>query len=164
MHGNHLYPKKSLSFTSLKPGRAFKEVKCYYVLASYLRFRPSPESCTLDCQHGGRRGRQIKLVKTETGRACDLGWFCAACDVLRAPLIAKGIACGCSSLQTVDLSLKRGGECISGHYTAGKGGVKTNILSREADFLPFSVACAVAAALRWCVVYQRTETLLLMVA
>lgn len=110
------------------------------------------------------KGRQIKLVKTETGRACDLGWFCAACDVLRAPLIAKGISCGCSSLQTVDLSLKRGGECISGHYIAGKGDVKTNILSREADFLPFSVACAVAAALRWCVVYQRTATLLLLVA
>lgn len=155
MPGNHLYPKKSLSFTSPKPGRAFKEVKCYYVLASYLRFRPSPapDNCTLVCQHGGRRGRPIKLVKTETGRACGLGWFCAACDVLRAPLIAEGIACGCSSLQTVDLSLKRGGECISGHYTAGKGGMKTNILSRGADFLPFSVACAVPAPLRWYMVH-----------
>lgn len=28
MHRNHLYPKKSLSCSLLKPGGAFREVKC----------------------------------------------------------------------------------------------------------------------------------------
>ena len=74
------------SCTLLKPGRVFREVKCYYVLTSYLRFRPEPDNCSLVCQHGVGGGIRIELVKTGTGTACVLGWFCAACDVLHAPL------------------------------------------------------------------------------
>ena len=44
-------------------------------------------------------------------------------------------------------------EYISGNYAGRKGGVKTNILSREADFLPFSETYTVPAALRWYVFY-----------
>jgi len=68
-------------------------------------------------------------------------------------LLLKALPVGCWSLQAVDLSLKRGGEYISGNCAARKGGVKTSILSREADFLLFSVVYTVRAALRWCVFY-----------
>lgn len=86
MHRNHPSPKKSLSCSFLKPGRVFREVKCYYVLASVFCFRPEPDKCSLVCQHevGGRD--VIKLVKKETGTSCVLGWFCAACDVQHVPL------------------------------------------------------------------------------
>lgn len=64
-------------------------------------------------------------------------------------LLAEGTALGCWSLQAVDLNLKRGGECISRNYTGRKGGMKMNIVSREADFPLFSVANAVAAIMGW---------------
>lgn len=155
MHRNHLYPKKSLSCTLLKPGRVFREVKCYYVLTSYLCFRPSPEpdNCNLVCQHGAGGGIQIKLVKTDWHSLCSRLVLCCLGCTACASYLLKALPVGCWSPQTVDLSLKRGGEYISGNYMARKGGVKTNILSREADFFPFSVAYTVPAALRWYVFY-----------
>lgn len=63
--------------------------------------------------------------------------------------LAEGTALGYWSLQTVDLNLKRGRECISRNYTGRKSGVKMNIISREADFPLFSMANAVPAIMGW---------------
>lgn len=74
--------------------------------------------------------------------------------------LAEGTALGYWSLQTVDLNLKRGRECISRNYTGRKSGVKMNIISREADFPLFSVANAVPAIMGWQVLLRYRDCLI----
>lgn len=97
---------------------------------------------------GGMEGNKNKPCKNRDWHSL---WpkflLCRLRCAVRTSDLLKASPVGCSSLQTVDLSFKRGGEYILGSCADGKGGVKTHILSKEADIFLSSWHMLVLAVL-----------------